>query len=310
MSEEQQTPRQLFQAKAKPTFKPTAGKGIIEDIIARRDDELIPWETCTLPSKGLYYEGMIPGGVVEVRPMGMVADKILATQRLAQSGKSLDYLFKHCVKLPQDFSPFSLLAGDRVFLLYYLRGITHGNMYEFVVECSNEECKERSTHEYDLNNLEIKYADTKLGEEPWTVALPKMSETVGAEIFVRVRLLRGYDLLKMTNEIKSKRKARPDKRFVEQDMGKLDNAVIDETLSANLTNLIVEVGSGTEIHKEKETVLAFVDKLHSSDHAVIREFVNENSPGVDTKITIACPHCGIDMKMDLPITEGFFRPQK
>ena len=141
--EDPNNPKQKFERKKKTALTPEAGRGAIESFIARKDDEILPWETCTLPSKGLYYEGMIPGGIVEVRPMGMAADKILATQRLAQSGKSLDYLFKQCVRFPkvgkEEFSPFDLLAGDRVFLLYYLRAITHGNIYSFVVECGNDD---------------------------------------------------------------------------------------------------------------------------------------------------------------------------
>lgn len=310
MSQEANEPKQTFDRKKKATITPIAGKGIIETIISRKDEEITPWETCTLPSKGLYYENMIPDGIVEVRPMGMAADKILATQRLAQSGKSLDYLFKQCVKLPENFGPYNLLAGDRVFLLYYLRGITHGSKYEFIGECTNEDCRMSNTFEYDLNNLDIKYAKKESGEEPWQVELPKMTELVGSPVWVKVRLLRGYDLLKLTKSIKQRRKTRPASRFVEEDMGKLDDAVIDETLAQNLVNLIVEVGAGDDISKDRAVIEKFVEKLHSSDHGIIREFINDMSPGVNTTITVTCESCGQEMKMDLPITESFFRPSK
>lgn len=309
MPSKKEYPAQKFERKKKVSLTPETGKSVIESIIARNDDDMLPWETCTLPSLGLYYENLIPGGIVEVQAMGMAADKILATQRLAQSGKSLDYLFRKCVKLPQNFSPFSLTAGDRVFLLYYLRGITHGNNYEFVVECSNEQCREKNSMTYDLNNLEIQYADESLGAEPWKIVLPRMSEMVGKEVWVAVRLLRGYDLLKLTQEVKKRRHVRPDKKFVEEDMGKLDGMVIDETLSENLVNLIVEVGSADEApNKDRKVIEKFVERLHSSDHATIREFLTTNSPGVNTRITMQCTHCDSELKMDLPITESFFRP--
>ncbi len=304
-------PPQRFERKKKAVITPIEGRGFIESFIAQKDDAILPWETCVLPSKGLYYEGALPGGVVEVRPMGMAADKILATQRLAQTGKSLDYLFKQCVKLPPNFGPYNLLAGDRVFLLYYLRGITHDHMYEFIAECTNEDCREKNSLAYDLNNLEIQYAREELGPEPWKVVLPKMTEAAGKEVWVKVRLLRGYDLLKLTKEIKNRRKTRPDKRFVEEEMGKLSEAVVDETLSENLSNLIVEVGSGdSESHTSRDIIEKVVNKLHSSDHAAIREFLNDNSPGVNTRIIMVCESCGGEMKMELPITESFFRPSK
>lgn len=283
------------------------GSSVLDAIIKRPTDELRPWATVSLPSRGHYYENVIPGGVVRVRAMNMATDKILATQRLAQSGKSLDYLFKNCVDLPKNFSPFSLIAGDRLFLLYYLRGITHGNLYEFTVECSN--CDGKSDLQYDLNNLEIQWDDGSLGEEPFKVILPYLTQMTGREVFVKVRFLRGYDMLKLTQDLKRNRKIRPNK-FDENELKDADSLVIDETLSANLTNLIVEVGSGNERTDDSMLINKFVDRLHSSDHAVIREFLNDSMPGVNTEITVECEHCGHEMKMALPITESFFRPSK
>ncbi|MEE8578022.1 MAG: hypothetical protein V3T31_12265, partial [candidate division Zixibacteria bacterium] len=112
---------------------------LLDQVLNIDEDEFIPWEDITLPSHGAYYKGGIPNGIVRVKAMGIHAEKILATQRLAQSGQSIDYLFRRCVQFPKvdgkEVDPADLLAGDRIFLLYVLRGITHGNIYEFMLKC-------------------------------------------------------------------------------------------------------------------------------------------------------------------------------
>jgi hypothetical protein len=269
---------------------------ILDVVLNMPEDKVMPWEDVVLPSRGLYYDGAVPDGRVKVRPMGLAADKILATQRLAQSGKSIDWLFRKCVQFPDSkFDPLSLLAGDRIFLLYYLRGITHGNMYEFVVKCTNAECEQSSTHEYDLNLLSstITNPETSLGTEPFKVVLPHMSKVAGSDFWVKVRFMRGYDMQSMLNQRKMVRKVQ----------GKAIEA-IDDTIEDNLNMLIVEA-MGSE---DRMKIKGLISRLHASDTAAIREFLRKNSPGIDTITTAQCPNCSNEMKMELPITESFFRP--
>jgi hypothetical protein len=268
-------------------------------------DEAMPWEPVTLPSLGLYYKDLIPGGVVEVRPMGIDTDKILATQRLAQSGKALDYLFKKCIKLPPTFDPLDLLAGDRTFLLYYLRGITHGNIYEYALECTNKECGLTATYSYDMNNLafKIQRAREDLGPEPFKIELPYLSKVVGKAFWVKARLSRGHDVLKMTNQMGVKARM---KRGAAENKDSNDPLGVDESISQNLYDVITEVMGD----KSPTTIKRIIDKLHSMDNATIREYLNDVSPGIDTRIKTTCETCGNEMSMDLPITESFFRPSK
>lgn len=287
-------------AEEKATPSTPTPENILDKVISVPIDDVLPWEEVTLPSKGLYYDGAVPGGRVQVRPMGLFADKILATQRLAQSGKSLDWLFKKCVKFPGDgqFDPLNLLAGDRIFLLYYLRGITHGNEYEFIVKCTNEDCGVATTSSYDLNNLsKTIIRPTELsGGEPFKVSLPYLSKAYNTDFWVKVRFLRGYDMQNMLTQ----------KKIVRKVGGGPVRSVdaVDETLEDNLNMLIVEAMGSTDRVKIKE----LVSRMHASDTAAIREFLKDNSPGIDTTITVNCSTCGTEMRMELPITEQFFRP--
>jgi len=49
-------------------------------------------------------------------------------------------------------------------------------------------------------------------------------------------------------------------------------------------------------------------RMTSADTAAIRQAISQNEPGIDTSIIVTCPECKTDMKMNLPITESFFRP--
>ena len=274
---------------------------ILDVLLDMQDTELLPWEEIVLPSRGQYYDGKIPGGIVKVKPMGAQDDKILATQRLAASGQSLEHLFKHCVQLPEGIDPADLLGGDRVFLLYVLRGITHGNMYEFIVPCPS--CELKSTHQYDLNTLAstITGPSPGLDQEPFKIVLPYMSESLKQEVFVTIKLLRGRDVNQYTASRKFKKRITPGAATEHY----RNPGAVDDTLTEGMMlSLVSWMGEVTDEQKLRR----LVDRLHSRDLAVIREFLKNNTPGIDTTINVSCPGCGTEFKTELPITEGFFRP--
>jgi hypothetical protein len=290
---------------------------VVERLLHTPDEKLIPWEECRLPSMGYYYNW--PDGTVRVRAMGQVAEKILATQRLAQSGQSIDYLFQECCEFPEGFNPVNLLLGDRIFLLYYLRGITFGNMYEFAITCPNNNCESVSTHTYDLNELArtVIWAEQGLGQEPFKVSLPYLSEAVGREIWVSVRFLRAAD----ANDMLAKRKAkdkmrvrpggvrtklRNQQRAVDPRQIATQRQTIDDTITDNLEKIIVNIMGIGDVF----TVRNFITKLHSCDTATIREWLRDHTPGIDNTIAVTCPDCGNEFTTELPITESFFRPSK
>ena len=295
-------------------IKPGAtAEEIINIIDSVPHDTLIPWEECHLPSMGYYYGW--PDGIIKVRAMGQQAEKILTTQRLAKTGQSIDHLFQECCQFPDGFSSSDLLVGDRTFLLYFLRGVTHGNMYEFAVTCPNEECETTNTHVYDLNDLQssITPARADIGNEPFKVTLPFLSELFKKDIWVEVKFLRAYD----TNDIVARRRIR-DKTFkkrggIKSKTKSVDpreqvsqNVIYSDALDNNMDKMIVSFLGDPDRLK----IRSLISKLHSRDTSAIREWMRENTPGIDTSIEIVCPDCGHEFKMELPITEDFFRSTK
>jgi len=286
----------------------------IDKLLSTPVEQLIPWEECTLPSRGIYYGW--PDGVVRVRAMGQVAEKILATQRLAQSGQSIDYLFRECCQFPDGFDPVDLLLGDRIFILYYLRGITHGNEYEFAVTCPNDDCKSVNTHKYDLNDLAetIIWANQSLGSEPFKVGLPYLTEATGRDVWVGVRFLRAADANDMLAHRKTLKKMFVKPGGVRNKLAAKRRSLVrqkeaptlDDTISDNMEKIIVTVMGIRDPFKVRD----FITRLHSQDTATIREWLREHTPGIDNTIEVDCSDCGGTFTIELPITESFFRPSK
>lgn len=296
-------------------------QALLNEYLSQSEDEIRPWEQVMLPSKGVYYEGKIPGGYVEVRPWGLKAEKIMTTQRLVRTGEALDYIFQYHVRLPGGFDDhLNLLSDDRVFLLYYLRGISHGPEYEFMINCP--ECDKLGEHEYDMRELweTVQYPNLDIGDEPFKLVLPMATEQLrkkhsGQEFWIKLRFLRGQDTVDFLDARLKGRggKARARNRTKKNRKQVLDEVkkrgeTLDETLERNINRVIVEVMGSTN----RDKIGQFVETLHSHDISAIMDFLKENSPGVDTSIETECPQpkCGITFIVGLPITETFFRPKR
>lgn len=285
---------------------------LAELILAQPKEKMIPWESCKLPSRGLYYSSWNGADSMQVRGIGTEAEKWLANQRLAQSGESIDYLFRECCQFPDpEFDSLDLLVGDRVFLLYYLRGITHGNVYEFAITCQQPQCQQTSTHRYDLNELAgtIVWANENLGSEPFKVSLPYYSRTYNKDVWVEVRFVRGRDTNNMLAMRRTKQRmfAKPGVRAGRRRPEPHQNQrpmTADDTLTENIELMIHSFLGETDRVKIKMAV----EKMHATDTATIREWLRENTPGIETAVTIGCPECGQEFMVELPITESFFRP--
>jgi len=303
---------------------------LLDRIVTAPREDIFPWEDVTLPSKGLYYDWT--SGVIQVHPWGADVDRILATSRLAQTGQSVDYLINACCKFPDGFEPTDLLVGDQVFLLYYLRGITYGNVYEFMVTCPNQECGATGTHLADLNELAetIVWGNESLGQEPFSITLPYLTKAAGRDVNVGIRFLRVKDSQAIARGKRAiKRavgggsKARMIKRQKKQQQWQPGQPArepgaatpgqesfsadipLDDTLTKNIEQIIVTALGSTDRHKIRQ----LVDRMHSSDLATIREWLADNTPGIMTQVEIGCPECGNESRVMLPITEGFFRPE-
>ena len=276
----------------KAAIKDGASQVEVLDALLDMKESFIPWEDLTLPSRGFFYEGKIPGGQIKIRGMDLGLEKILTTQRLLQNNQALDYIFKHHVKFPNEFDPLDLLNGDRVFLLFVLRGITYGNQYEFSMTCG--ECKQKTIHNYDLNKLGESIKFPVHTKEPIEVELPYSTQVAGRRVYASIRYLRARD----TRVIEQRQKT----------IGKAlrggSEVILNQEIEEQLNLAIVNINGQTDRHK----IDRWISKPpHMLDVTAIRRFLEETAPGIETSIEIEC-QCGVKTKIDLPIIDQFFRP--
>lgn len=274
-----------------------------EDVFQKfLDNDSFEWEEVTLPSKGLYYGDKawspvgIPNGTVKVRPWTTEEEKILNTVRYLKNGTAISKIFAKACKFPEGFDPRHLLIGDQTFLLFYFRGISYGNLYEFTQTCTNDTCGVKSSHTYDLNNLanEIVWADESV-KEPTRIHLPAASKAAGGDIHVWVRFTRVADSASIDTELKS----------TSRNLKKKDGP--DERTTIQLAyNIVMVEADGTQ-YKERSVISKLVSKLTVMDASIIRDWLNKNTPGIVPKAKIECPACSNEMETELPIGENFFR---
>ena len=288
----------------------TAGSSLTEVldlILTKSPDEFLPWEEITLPSGGKFYGDRMPEGKIKIRPMSLVTDKIMATDRFIQSGQVLEKIFQKCIKFPDPtFATTDLLNGDRVCILFYLRGITHGPEYEFSMVCSNESCKHLGTYNYNLNNVQNNITHPTYDHEPVKLSLPYLSEITGKDFYVEMRYMREADAVQVAQMKKNRERMMPSVvRSKNMPVQQLSDDQLDNYIEDQMSVCMVSV-CGV---KDPQKKIALIKRLHARDSSVIREFLSDN-PGIDTTIEIKCVACGQEMKTGLPITDTFFRPTK
>jgi hypothetical protein len=280
---------------------------LINAIIMAPDDMFMPWEEVTLPSLGLYYDGWT-NGTVRVRPMIQAIEKNFANQRMTQNGTALETMYRYCVELPGDEDPINLLVGDRTFLLYCIRGITYGNLYKFVTKCPN--CGTQNSHVYDMNELyeTVIPADPGMGPEPFRLDLPHISSSVGREVYVGVRFLRGYDIKDSVDRQRFNKKITSNSNVrTRNKVNRGSQQSSDDQTSTILDDSIIKSVVHVNGSRDPGIISNFISKLHSADHSIIKEFLKDKTPSMDTSLDITCTECGNEASTALPITAGFFQ---
>lgn len=274
---------------------------LLEAIASSNDQLLIPWEDAILPSRGIYYGWT--NGTVKVRAMTQSVEKMLANRRLISSGLAIDNIIDKCCQFQSGTSQ-DLIVGDRTFLLYYIRCLTYGNLYEFSAKC--RECEGEATHSYDLNELynTVTWANSSQ-PEPFPVVLPYLSKRVGKTMTAYVRFLRSADVLELSNIHKfNKRLSSTVRSNSPRNRKPLQIVDESESIASNAYKKAIVSINRSQNYTALETL---IQDMHSADIQEVRNFLRDNTPGIDTTIIVTCPECNHEMKMELPITDNFFR---
>lgn len=238
--------------------------------------------TITLPSRGILYEGNLPGGTVELRPL-TTAEEAILYNAASQGVEKIDQIIKACYRSSDNVDPDDLLITDRFFILLNLRTRAFGARYEFPLKC--QFCPQQFKKALNLaEELEIQELpeDTV---EPIMTKLPNCGDMVG------LRLLRGKDERAIARHTKRMRMKSADPS--------------DPSFLYRMARMLVTV-EGSEISlmdAEK-----YVRRLEMGDSVHIQNCVDKAEAGVDMSVFATCPSCGSENELQLPFTAEFFRP--
>lgn len=269
------TPKRLGRERAQPSQS------------SRFEPAAVPVE---LPSHGFLYKGMkadadLKKGIIKVRPLTLKEEKILTTTRLVQQGKALDMILDNCIKSEVD--PMQLLSSDRMYILFYLRGMSYGLEYDFNVRCYR--CGTDFTQKLDIDKLPIKeWHNADEAAEPWEMVLPVTGFKVVSHY------MRGFEeneLVEETQEVKS-----------------FDEA--DDDIGISMTMLIEEVHDPDGEKLNDQDKVDFIENMIAGDTSAWRDETNEKESGIKTLKNIRCPRCTSVLEFNVPLDRNFFRPQR
>lgn len=253
----------------------------------------------TLPSRGLYYEGKLPGGKIQMSPMTGKEQAILYNPG-AEPMKQIEQILRNCVKdspVPVE----NLLITDRTYAMVILRirSFPNGGKYEIPMRCG--QCNTQFKHTVDLvNDLKVKvyeeepeeleenciYIPPDEAKEPFTLILP-MSEKE-----ITYRLLRGYDESQI---------AANSKRFLMQ------SSDIADPSFCHRVALMVQTIDGEKLDWQGK--FTFANSLLAGDVQELNDDADYNESGMSLLLETVCNRCGYTEEVGMHFTAEFFRPK-
>jgi len=245
------------------------------------------FQTVKLPSLGKFYDGKVPNGEIEVYPIRVREEKMMAGAT-GSGSERMTLLLRNCLKTEID--PRELLLVDRYFLLFYLSLISYGKDRKLQLSCPHDGCGKVFDHEADLEQCEVTYLEDGVSE-PYLVQLPVSQDEVG------LRFLRGTDEVEMVRLLAALRRsggrdAKGPKRMTPGEAGLL-----------NMLMPVVTVNGETLSQEDK---VAWAEELIGRDAEFMRSAMNQFDFGVDQMIETDCPSCGKAVSVPLP-AENLFR---
>ena len=257
-----------------------------EDYIKKDLNYDIPVQEVPIPSRGLLYPADHPlCGVdtVEIRAMTAKEEDILMNQTFIRKGVMVNELIRSCL-LDKRIDPTTLLSGDQTALMYAVRSLGYGNIYEPKYKCPSCETHEKLA--IDLDNLTVKplqIAPIAQGVNEFEFLLPSTKKRV------RFKFLNSQETKMIVDDIEAKRKK-----------GIVNSNLITARLMAN----IISVDGETNRTK----ISQFAQFMPAKDSLALRKYVDENEPTIESKVDFRCGNCGHEQEIPMPLTADFFWP--
>jgi hypothetical protein len=262
---------------------------MMQPSLERLEQELgfdIPVETVPLPSQGKAYDQDHPlynTTTVDIRAMTAREEDILTSRALIKNGTVISHLIQSCM-VTKGVDVRSLLSGDRNALMIAVRITGYGADYNTDVACPA--CTAKQVSSFTLSDLEVKPLEidpVAEGQNAFEFVLPVSGKKI------QFKFANGYDEEEATTIAERRKK----------------QGLISENLITDMLTRAIIAIDGDE---DKSKIASFVRYMPARDSLALRNYINDNEPGVNTNVTFKCTSCDHEEDIALPMGVNFFWP--
>jgi len=248
----------------------------------------LPTEFVDLPSKGDFYPEGHPlhqQDTLEIRYMTARDEDILTSKSLLKKGVAIDRFLQNII-VNKQVKIDGLLTGDKNALVIAARITGYGSEYKTKITCPA--CGERSDNSYDLElatrtGVECPEGVERTPRGTFLMTAPKTKAKV------ELRLLTSTDEKTILRMMKKKQK----------------NKIPESPLTDQLRLAISSVSGREEPH----LINSFIASLPAFDARYLRDVYSHLMPNVELREEFACPTCGTEQELEVPLTPDFFWPK-
>jgi len=244
-------------------------------------EQKFPSEVIDLPSEGkLYPEGHpCKDGKIEIKYMTAKEEDILTSQNLIKKGVVIDKLLDSLI-LTEGIKSDDLILGDKNAVMVAARILAYGP--EYICQIPNPKQDGVIEQEFNLADCPFIKLPEGITENKFEVELPI------SKVKITFKLLTGKEEVTITEELNASKKIGAD--------------VLPE-LTTRLRHTITSVDGDDS----QATINTFVQNLLARDSMFLRKEIKKVTPDIDLSQEIEIE--GESVKVDIPMTVGFFWPE-
>lgn len=269
----------------------------------------IQYDILPLPSNGECYphkKNRIP-----VAYLTASDENIIASPNMYRDGKVIDIILERKI-LDKDIKVDELCKGDRDAIVLWLRATGYGTDYPIVA--THPDTKKQYTVNVKLDTFKYYPFNLKGDENGYFDFVTdggdvikfkylniKEENEVKDEIISRTTDFEKFNAIKYLNNFKS---ALSDMGLNEGDVNELNDCLADirdilnvddldfnsdNLYSFSITQQMVKYTMSINGNKDKEYIKQYIENMRAKDAFAYRKYVNDNTPGVNMKITVNVP---------------------
>ena len=248
----------------------------------------VPVESIPVPSSGLLYDpntSLYKRETLKIKAMTAHEEDILTSPALLKEGTAIEYVIKSCLT-DKSINVEDLIVGDKNALMVSIRITGYGSKYSIAPKCEN--CGKMNKKQINLSELNINrlsISPVEEGKNCFEYELPVTKKKVHFK-FLTVR--------------DQKEKERKEKVYERKITSGIRNGV-----TSFLEYAVVSIDGITD----KNKIQHFIRNMPAFDSKSLRQFINDNEPGIDMSHEWECQYCQHENKNSLAVTSEFFWPR-